>query len=122
MAILPTGCAKLLSFHWRRSVLLSLILLINIASIIQTDAKKPKIKSPAQKKRESVDHGKGFRFVLYAFLVAIVPTILMFIWSIIKDPETPTVAKNLGTTVKDNLFGYLSSNNKKKVKTEVDDE
>lgn len=105
------------NYHCKRSFVLSLLLLIGLTSIFQQiEAKKPKVVTPSQKKKASIDYNKGVKFVLNIFLIIVIPTVLMFIWSIIKDPETPQVAKSLAASAKDNLFGYLSSGKKKKEK------
>ena len=109
--------SSFLSYHWTKAMAVCLILLMNLASFCkQVEAKKPRVVSAATKKNANIDHKKGVKFVVIIFLVAVIPTLIIFIWSVIKDPETPVVATKLANSAKENFLGYLSSV-KKKVKS-----
>jgi hypothetical protein len=62
----------------------------------------------AKKKLEISDHYQALVIITAISLLLIVPSLATFIYSIIKDPDTPEVYRKLKDVVKEKTIGNLS--------------
>jgi hypothetical protein len=62
--------------------------------------------------RSSSNYSTGIYFVVVMFSLAFIPPIIGFIYSVVKDPDTPTILKNSAAVLKDRTMGYLSKKKK----------
>jgi len=54
------------------------------------------------------DHTTGLYFCLFLFILCIVPSIIAFVYNIVRDPITPTLISNASALIKANTLSYLS--------------
>lgn len=54
------------------------------------------------------EHKTGLYFCLVAFLLCFVPSILVFLYNVLRDPLTPTLISNASKMVQTKTFSYLS--------------
>ena len=69
---------------------------------------KPKAKNAKPPGSVSDGHITGIYFCAVLFLLCFVPSIVMFIFNVIRDPITPTLISNASSVIKTRTFSYLS--------------
>ena len=74
---------------------------------------KPKVKNAKPPGSISDSHRTGIYFCVVLFLLCFVPSIIMFIFNVIRDPITPTLISNATNVVKTRTFSYLSKSRRK---------
>ena len=80
--------------------------------ICQQNKQKKKFK-PAPRKSKKTDGSdredwKALYILGILLALIFIPTILRFVYNVIRDPITPTLISNASTLVKEKTFGYLS--------------
>jgi hypothetical protein len=69
---------------------------------------KPKSKNAKPPGSISESHITGIYFCAILFLLCFVPSIIMFIFNVVRDPLTPTLISNASDIMKARTFSYLS--------------
>lgn len=87
----------------------ALVLFCFLMSLVLSCAKRGKVR----KKNKNNDHTTGLMFVAGAFALCFIPSIIYFVYSVMKDPATPDVVKKLSSSLKENTMSYLSKNDPK---------
>ncbi len=70
-------------------------------------------KRAPRKTKKDHDHTTGLWFVGVLFFLCFVPTVLVFVYNVYKDPATPQLIENLIQIAKEKSFGNLSKTQKK---------
>ena len=79
---------------------------------------KPKPRSKARTDGSTFESAwLGIRWIVFLFVLSLLPPIFMFIYSLVNDPATPTLIGNIIDLGRERILGTLSKKSKKKKRT-----
>jgi hypothetical protein len=83
--------------------------LLSLALVVEGKKRKQN-----RQKKGSADHSVGIYMCLFIFCLSFIPSLIYFVYSVIKDPLTPTLVANATKLFGEKTTGYLSARKKGK--------